>query len=308
MSEATYSDQDVADGVTDPDVQSQDADADDSVEVDGEKMSKAELIRRAANERKLVGEYTRKSQELAELRGRVDELSRRQVAPTPQAVAAQAQPTAQEPDWEAIIAGIDMYAEGGKAELAKVLKQQAAWSEYKVRQMLNASQQQQQQQMSEVEQKRAIDAENERLFNERLNDKTLCPVELTKEEREELFEDFHAHVGKRYGEYIPTAKAFRRNDRAIESALMSVPSVRDKIRAFDRAKAREEGLRAAQKGQEATRSGPGRTPTPLGRGATYEQTVEWLRNQSPETRREFIEKSHKFREEYISRQGTVGRG
>lgn len=237
------------------------------------------------------------------MRGRVDELSRRTAAPTPQ--AAPAQPV-QEPDWEARIAEIDLYAEGGKAELAKVLKEQRAWQEQSVRRLVAASQQQQQQQLSAIEQARDIEAHNERLFNDRV--KELCPVELTAEERAALLADYRKHVGEGYGEYNPTARAFKRSDKAVEVALFAVPSVREKILAFERSKAREQGLRAAQAGQEATRSGPGRTPTPLGRGATYEQTVAWLREQPSEARTQFIERNHKFREEFISRNGRIGRG
>ncbi len=264
----------------------------ETFEVEGEKLSKAEVLRRAANEKKLAGEYTRSRQETAELRGRMDELSRR-VNTTP---GATPEPE-KAPDFTARIKALDPYAPGYQGELATILDERDAWNQKQIDAKVQASQEASQGQLSNAERARAIDDANRELLDRVITDPDLCPVKLTREEEAELREDFQRHVSGPYGTYDATAQRFRRTEAAAVAALHAVPSIRAKILAFHTAKARQEGYEGRAKGQEAGRSAPGATPRP-GTRATFEDQVKWLEGAGKEARQEYLREHPEFRDKF----------
>lgn len=264
----------------------------ETFEVEGEKLSKAEVLKRAANEKRLAGEYTRSRQEIGTLTGRIDELSRRvnaqpgtQPAPEP------------EPNFDQRIEALDPYAPGFAKELAAIQKEQREWFTKQLDAKSREAQAASQGQLSAAERARVIDDANRDVFKRVLADKAQCPVTLTREEEDALWEDFQSHVGKSYGVYDPGAQRFRRNEQAVIAALHAVPSVRAKIYASLTSKARQQGLGSARDQQDATRSAPGPAPRPSSR-ATFEQQVEYLNNANPEDRRAYLEQNPNFREKF----------
>lgn len=268
----------------------------ETFEVDGEQLTRDEVIKRASNEKKLAGEFTRAAQERAELKGRVDELSRQRNQPS------NAEPTPEpEPDFDKMIAELDTYDDANyKTKLGSILKQQREWVAKEIARAQESTTATALSNLSASERANAINRANEATFAAVLADRERVPVDLTAEERTALYADFQLHVGSAYGEWDPTARVLKRNERAVEAALFSVPSVRGKIIAFREAKARQAGIEATARGQDATRSGPGSSPRPSGRGVTFEQQLEWYAGASEAEQGEYRRSNPDFIDKFIA--------
>lgn len=157
---------------------------------------------------------------------------------------------------------------------------------------LNENQQQMQQMMdqklAEQDQKHQVrlsqrdaageaQARNERVINEVLNRDDFKALNLDAQQRSEIMASLESHLGAPYGQYDEPSRRWLWNNKAVEDAAWSVPSVRQKIIAGQLAQARREGLEARLKGEQASNSTPRRGRSLEGpAGSSYEERVNYL--------------------------------
>jgi hypothetical protein len=269
---------------------------DEVFEVGGEQLSRDEVIKRAENHGKLQGEYTQTRQEMAELKGRLDEVSRRQTTPQ------ETQAKEEEPDFEGRLDDLmaDPYADDFKKNMAALRREEREWQQQQSERGIADIENRVTQRLTATERATEIDRHNRDVFDAVLADKERVPINITKEEKDALWADFEKHIGEGYGEYDAGARRFRRNEEAVETALFAVKSVKEKLLAHRDAQTRDEGLRGRAKGEGATRSAPTTTARPSGRPheEAFDETVDWLREQTPAARSRFYRENPQFVDRY----------
>jgi hypothetical protein len=136
---------------------------------------------------------------------------------------------------------------------------------------------------------------NNRVLDEVLSSK-YGNLTLSKEERAEVDKMMRQHLGQDYGGYDQSAGTWLWNERAVDDAVWSTPSVRERILSQREADARNEGLMARINGESASDSTPGRLRRPVQPNKKEEaliakatQLEQNLRNLPPEKQMEYVQ-------------------
>ena len=238
--------------------------------VDGKEVSRENFLKQVENYDDLQGEYTRTTQELEGLKGRVDELSRQQQTP-PAPAPAPGEPTPdpgpERPDFAAQRRELDGYSlepEEHQARLEKIIETERDWDRTAMRSEFT-----QEMDRRDAANKRRTDGQVQAgargQDQDRANARTMDAVisarglDLSTQERDALETARTGLWSQEHCTYDDATGKFVYNEAATEAALWLVPSIRDRLVGEETSKVREEATRAARAGDQARDSAPTRS-------------------------------------------------
>lgn len=283
------------------------------ITVGGKGYSREEAERRLANHDRLQDEYTPLKGSLAKLErdnavlsGRVEELSKRGV---PDGQKPPEKPAA--PDFDAEYQALDPYDKDYQAKLTDVRRREREAVQQDMRRQLQDTTTQIRAEVNRTltvdKQKGQVDQFNREMFTDHLGDEKVCPIKLSKVEREAVWKAMNSLVDNEYGDWYPDLEKIRYKPNAVETALWAVPSVRKRILAARDSETFGDGLGARERGLEAEGSRPGSKPAakPPGKGSSNTQVLAWLKTQPLEVRETYVHQHPDFRKWFITNWGKA---